>query len=154
MQAYFSMFAGVALSSRSINTTDPGHSAWRPRLSHRFTLLCQELRYLKPQREHHLRPAVTELTTAPCPPVQVLQHPWALYTFLPTRTVRTSCSTQTKPPTKPPPPLPQAVPGLQMRRLQRGNDARRRRRTFIYGQGFHPESPALQRTWRLAMVPQ
>ena len=31
-----------------INTTDPGHSAWGPRLSHRLSLLCQELRYMKP----------------------------------------------------------------------------------------------------------
>ena len=73
-----------------INTTDPDHSAWGPRLSHRFTLLCQGLRYLKPQREHHLRPAVTELTTAPCPPAQVLQHPWSLCTFLSTQTKRNS----------------------------------------------------------------
>ena len=31
-----------------IENTDPGHSVWGPRLSHRLALLCQELRYLKP----------------------------------------------------------------------------------------------------------
>jgi hypothetical protein len=30
-------------------TTDPGHSAWGPRLIHRLILLCQGLRYLKPE---------------------------------------------------------------------------------------------------------
>ena len=57
-----------------MNTTDPDHSAWGPRLSHHLTL-CQALRYLKLQREHHLHPVVTELTTAPCSLAQVLQHP-------------------------------------------------------------------------------
>ena len=31
-----------------IENTDPGHSAWWPRLTHRLALLCQGLRYLKP----------------------------------------------------------------------------------------------------------
>jgi hypothetical protein len=58
-----------------LKTTDPDHSAWGPRLTYHFTLLCQRLIYLKPLREHHVHPAITENTATPCAPTQGLQHP-------------------------------------------------------------------------------
>jgi hypothetical protein len=74
----------------SVKTTDPDHSAWGSHIFHRLALLFQGLRYLKPLREQHLRPAVAGDTIAPCTPTQVLQYTRALCTFLPTRTKHTS----------------------------------------------------------------
>jgi hypothetical protein len=80
----------------TMKTIDLVHTAWGPRLSHRLTLLCQGLRYLKLLREQHLRLAVAGDTTTPCTPTQVLQYPRALRTFLPTRTKRTSSAAACK----------------------------------------------------------
>jgi hypothetical protein len=55
-----------------MQATDPGHSAWGPRLIHCLTLHCQGLRYLKPVWKQRTRPAVTEVTTAPSLPTQDL----------------------------------------------------------------------------------
>jgi hypothetical protein len=89
-----------------MKTTYPGHSSWGPRLSHRLTLLCKGLRYLKPLREQHLRPVIAGDTSAPCAPTQVLQHPWALYTLLPTWTKCTSSIATCKQHQQPTTPLP------------------------------------------------
>ena len=73
----------------TMENTDPDHSAWGTRLSHRLALLCQGLRYLKPLWERYIRPADTGVTTAPCSGSRS-QHPWSLCTFLPTQTKHNS----------------------------------------------------------------
>jgi hypothetical protein len=77
------------------------------------SLLCQRLRYLRPHREHLLRPAVTEFTTATCMAAQDLKHPRALRTLTAARNPQQLQTTST---------TSQAA-WLQMRCLQEGHDA-------------------------------
>jgi hypothetical protein len=66
------------------------------RLTHRLTLLCQRLRYLKPLQELHLCPAETEITIASCTSTRDIQHLWVLCTFPPTRMWSTSTASTHK----------------------------------------------------------
>ncbi|CAO2037846.1 unnamed protein product [Urochloa humidicola] len=94
--------------------TDPGHSAWGPRLFHRLALLCQRLRYLNetakratPPNNQHLDPHSTKHDNSR--PL----HTWVLRTILLTRTKRTSSAV----------PRGSSQDGSQMQRLQGGYDA-------------------------------
>jgi hypothetical protein len=135
-----------------IKITDPGHSAWGPRLFHCLTLLHQGLRYLNPLREQCFRPAVTEVTTALCTPTQdssthgssapCRQHKDQAHPL--------SCCTRAN---QPPIILPQAESSLHKWRLQGGRDADEaavaRPATRL---GFHPET-LCSRTRRPIVMP-
>jgi hypothetical protein len=118
-----------ALVAAPKKTTDPGLSAWGPRLFHRLT----------PLPRTQMSEADTGETTEPCTPPRDLQHPRALCTILPTRAKRPSsrraqttlahhhhCQTKA---------------GLDMLRLQGGHDARHRCRTPIKNWVFTPRIP-------------
>jgi hypothetical protein len=111
------------------NTTDPGHTAWGPRLTPLPRTQISEAAMgassppYSPRTQQNLAQRL-KISNTHGPSAFSRQH-------------EASASGSTSGHTS-------TGTGLQIRRLQEGHDARRRHRTSKEGQGLHPESPERQ----------
>jgi hypothetical protein len=135
-------------------TTDLGHSAWGPRLIHRLILLCQGLRYLKPeggdasaqpsprsqpQQACQLKTSGVHGSSAPpCQHGRSAPH-------LPPR----ASNTTNQPP---PPPIQVGIPNATPPR--RARRQRRRRRTSTKDRVFTLDKPCAARNSAYQWCPQ